>query len=48
MDVIAISRSSALAILENGTMVHFSNMFDADGDETNDVADCTSAVVPPS
>jgi hypothetical protein len=45
MQVIAISRSEAIAVLDDGTTAQFSNMFDRDGDETEDVAEAVTAVV---
>lgn len=46
MEVVAINRSEACAILANGVIVYFANMFDAFGDETADVSECVSAVAP--
>lgn len=39
VDVVAICRSQACAVLDDGTIIHFDQMFDAFGDLTDDVAD---------
>jgi len=46
MEVIAINRSEACAILDTGHIVHFSVMLDRDGDETESVDDAMVAVAP--
>ncbi len=46
MEVIAINRSEACAVLDTGHIVHFSVMLDRDGDETDDVAEALVAVAP--
>jgi hypothetical protein len=46
MQVVAISRSEAAAVLDDGSVCPFSNMFDMDGDETDDIAEAVCAVVP--
>lgn len=46
MEVIAINRSEACAVLSTGHVIHFSVMLDCDGDETDDVADAMVAVAP--
>lgn len=46
MEVIAINRSEACAVLNTGHIVHFSVMLDRDGDETDDVADAMVAIAP--
>jgi hypothetical protein len=46
MDVIAINRSEACAVLDTGHIVHFSVMLDRDGDETDDASECVCAVAP--
>lgn len=46
MDVIAINRREASAILENGTIIHFSLMLDMDGEETDDMEQSIVAVAP--
>lgn len=45
MDIIAISRREAAAVLDNGEVVPFANMFDGFGDETDDGSLATVAVV---
>lgn len=46
MQVVAIKRSEACAILDNGTIIHFSLMLDIEGEETDDVSECVCAVAP--
>lgn len=46
MEVIAINRSEACAVLNTGHIVHFSLMLDGDGDETDEVSECVCAVAP--
>jgi len=46
MQVTAINRSEACAILDTGQIVHFAIMLDRDGDETDDVLECVCAVAP--
>lgn len=46
MEVIAINRSEACAILDTGHIIHFSVMLDREGDETNDVTETVVAVAP--
>lgn len=46
MQVSAINRSDCSAILDTGQIVHFSLMFDAEGNETDDVSECVCAVAP--
>jgi len=46
MEVIAINRLEACAVLDTGHIVHFSVMLGRDGDETNDVSECVCAVAP--
>lgn len=46
MEVIAINRSEACAILDTGHVVHFATMLDIDGNETDDVSECVCAVAP--
>lgn len=46
MEVIAINRSEACAVLNTGHIANFSVMLDRDGDETDDVAEALVAVVP--
>jgi hypothetical protein len=43
---LAINRAEAFALLDDGSIVHFSNMFDAFGDETDDSMEAVSAVAP--
>lgn len=44
MEIVAISRSDGLAILDNGDVVPFANVFDAFGNETDNREDGVSAV----
>lgn len=44
--ITAINRTEACSILDTGQIVHFSVMLDAEGNETDDVSDCTVAVAP--
>jgi hypothetical protein len=46
MEVIAINRSEACAILDNGTIIHFALMLDIHQDETDDVSEAVVAVAP--
>lgn len=46
VDVLAINRSQACAILDDGTIIHFDRMFDAFGEETDDVGEATSVTAP--
>lgn len=46
MEVIAINRSEACAILDTGQIIHFATMLDRYGDETDDVEDAFCAVAP--
>lgn len=46
MQVTAINRSEACAILDTGQIVHFAVMLDIDGNETDDVSECVCAVAP--
>jgi hypothetical protein len=46
MQVSAINRTDGSAILDTGEIVHFSLMFDAEGNETDDVSECVCAVAP--
>lgn len=46
MEVIAINRSEACAILSTGQIVHFATMLDIEGNETDDVSECVCAVAP--
>ena len=46
MEVTAICRRDALAILDTGEIIHFATMLDIDGNETDDTAECVCAVAP--
>lgn len=46
VDVVAICRSQACAVLDDGTIIHFDQMFDTFGDLTDDVAEAASATAP--
>lgn len=46
MEIIAINRSEACAVLSTGHVIHFSVMLDRDGDETESVDDAMVAVAP--
>lgn len=46
MQVVAINRTGAAAILDCGTIIHFATMLDIDGNETDDVSECVCAVAP--
>lgn len=46
MQVVAINRTDATAILDCGTIIHFATMLDLDGNETDDVSECVCAVAP--
>ncbi len=46
MQVTAINRTEACAILDTGQIVHFSVMLDMEGNETDDIEECVCAVAP--
>lgn len=46
MQVAAINRSEACAILDTGQIIQFAVMLDIDGNETGDVSECVCAVAP--
>lgn len=46
MEVIAINRSEACAILDTGQIIHFALMLDIHQDETDDVSQAVVAVAP--
>jgi hypothetical protein len=46
MQVVAINRTDATAILDCGTIIHFATMLDIEGNETDDVSECVCAVAP--
>lgn len=46
MEVIAINRSEACAILDTGQIIHFALMLDIHQDETDDVSEAVVAVAP--
>jgi hypothetical protein len=46
MQVTAICRRDACAVLDTGEIVHFATMLDIDGNETDDPAECAVAVAP--
>lgn len=43
-DVVAINRKQRVALLGNGSIVHFTSMFDCDGDKTNNSDEAYRAV----
>ncbi len=46
MQITAINRSEACAILDTGQIIHFATMLDIEGNETDDVSECVVAVAP--
>jgi hypothetical protein len=44
--VVAINRKTASAVLDDGTVVKFSAMVDAFGDETDDASEAIAAIAP--
>lgn len=46
MQVTAICRRDACAILDTGHIIHFAVMLDIDENETDDVSECVCAVAP--
>lgn len=45
-DVIAINKSNCYSMLRDGTICHWSRMYDRYGEETRDIAEAITAVHP--
>lgn len=45
-DVVTINKSSCYSMLRDGTICHWSRMYDAEGEETLDVAEAITATHP--
>lgn len=46
LEVVAVKFCEQLAVLTDGSLSYFANMFNMDGEDTNDVDEAVTALVP--